>query len=150
MSPEIQASVIDKHGVINKQSSAKRSDRSSDSKPKGGHKNVSDRACSEIDAANSQSIAEGSYGSSMLMPKGICNSKDENNICSTDRNKPQSAPGTMFSSVSKSQSSKSGSAAGKATSELQYKPEKWMISDQENDVLTQLNLAIVNHLSDSC
>lgn len=98
--------------------------------PKGRHENVGDRDFSESGAANTESSAKGSDSSSMLMPKGRNNSKDESNISSIDKNKRQSI------------------SDKKSISDVHYKPEKWMIPDQENDVLTQLNLAIVSHLSD--
>lgn len=48
-------------------------------------------------------------------------------------------------------SAKSGNAksvsGGKVSTELPYKPEKWMLPDQSEDKLSQLNLAIVNHPS---
>ncbi|XP_002268387.1 uncharacterized protein LOC100262342 isoform X3 [Vitis vinifera] len=148
VSSEVPSRVIDKHGLVNKQSSAKRSDRSSDLMPKGRHENVGDRDFSESGAANTESSAKGSDSSSMLMPKGRNNSKDESNISSIDKNKRQSISGNLLSSMTlnvKSEHSKS-SSAGKSVSDVHYKPEKWMIPDQENDVLTQLNLAIVGHV----
>ncbi|XP_034681216.1 HBS1-like protein isoform X3 [Vitis riparia] len=148
VSSEVPSRVIDKHGLVNKQSSAKRSDRSSDLMPKGRHENVGDRDFSESGAANTESSAKGSDSSSMLMPKGRNNNKDESNISSIDKNKRQSISGNLLSSMTlnvKSEYSKS-SSAGKSVSDVHYKPEKWMIPDQENDVLTQLNLAIVGHV----
>lgn len=48
-------------------------------------------------------------------------------------------------------SAKSGNAksvsGGKVSTELPYKPEIWMLPDQSEDKLSQLNLAIVNHPS---
>lgn len=34
----------------------------------------------------------------------------------------------------------------KANRNVQYKPEKWMLSDQEEGISSQLNLAVVSHL----
>ena len=150
VSSEVPSRVIDKQGVVNKRSSAKRSNESSDSIPKGRHENVSDKDFSKTDATNTESSAKGSDRSSMSMPKERNNSKDGINISSIDRNKPQSISGNLLPDMSlnvKSEHSKSSSSE-KAISGAHYKPDEWMIPDQKSNVLTQLNLAIVSHLSD--
>lgn len=150
VSSGVPSRVIDNHGVVNKKSSAKRSDNSSGSMPKGRHENVRDEDFSESDVANTESSAKGSDLSSKLLPKGKNNSKDGSNICSIDKKKPQGISGNLSSDVYLNVKSEypKHSSAEKAISDVQYKPEKWMIPDQKNDVLTQLNLAIVSHLSD--
>lgn len=132
VSSGVPSRVIDNHGVVNKKSSAKRSDNSSS------------------DVANTESSAKGSDLSSKLLPKGKNNSKDGSNISSIDKKKPQGISGNLSSDVYLNVKSEypKHSSAEKAISDVQYKPEKWMIPDQKNDVLTQLNLAIVSHLSD--
>ncbi|RVW98917.1 HBS1-like protein [Vitis vinifera] len=66
VSSEVPSRVIDKHGLVNKQSSAKRSDRSSDLMPKGRHENVGDTDFSESGAAiQSQVLKSSSAGKSV-------------------------------------------------------------------------------------
>lgn len=79
------------------------------------------------------------------MTRGRSNGVNENDSASASGNKPET-----FDSCMKTVplSSKTGKAEiiseGKTASFLQYNPETWMIPENVDDELSQLNLAIVS------
>ncbi|XP_056162606.1 uncharacterized protein LOC115692681 isoform X2 [Syzygium oleosum] len=66
---------------------------------------------------------------------------------SMDEIKPQSLVRSLDSvSVNDRGRNSNSYGTGKATSQGQYKPEKWMLPEAEDGLLSQLNLAIVGHV----
>lgn len=74
-------------------------------------------------------------------------SSEEDTVSSKDGGKPQTLSNSLNSLNlnAKPGSSKTVRNRG-AASQDKYKPEKWMLPDQAEDGLTQLNLAIVGHV----
>lgn len=67
---------------------------------------------------------------------------------SMDEIKPQSLVRSLESvSVNDRGRNSNSYGTGKATSQGQYKPEKWMLPEAEDGLLSQLNLAIVSQHS---
>lgn len=82
--------------------------------------------------------------SSAAEPEGKHDSMDEN-ISSVNRGKPQSLTNSLNSVALDARSGNPNNVnARKANSHKQYKPENWMLPDQAEDSLIQLNLAIVS------
>ncbi|XP_047322100.1 HBS1-like protein isoform X2 [Impatiens glandulifera] len=74
-------------------------------------------------------------------------SSEEDAVSSKDGGQPQSLTSNLNSMNlnAKAGSSKNARTRG-AASQAKYKPEKWMLPDQAEDGLAQLNLAIVGHV----
>ncbi|XP_019055580.1 PREDICTED: elongation factor 1-alpha isoform X2 [Nelumbo nucifera] len=86
-------------------------------------------------------------GSSVSLPKGSQFHADESICSSVNEEKPQSLA-SSFTDVTLSEKSGSSKTVNskRATSHAEYKPEKWMLPEQNEGILTQLNLAIVGHV----
>ncbi|XP_059623611.1 uncharacterized protein LOC132266673 isoform X2 [Cornus florida] len=97
-------------------------------------------------AIKCQSHAKESDSSSSSMSQSR-NASVEETSSSVNGHGPQSLSSSLdnMSLNFKSEYSKNVNA-GRAISYSQYKPEKWMLPDQAEDILTQLNLAIVGHV----
>ncbi|CAK9168940.1 unnamed protein product [Ilex paraguariensis] len=104
---------------------------------------------SQVKVKNSEleSSAERSDSSSLSLSKGRHNDEEKSDSLSVSGAKQQ---GLSSSMNSMSLSTKSGSSKnvseGRTISKSQYRPEKWMLPDQVENRLNQLNLAIVGHV----
>ena len=68
---------------------------------------------------------------------------DENRFSSTKDGKPESISSNFSMTVDVRSGNSDNTNAKKPRSHVSYKPEKWMLPQQAEDTLTQLNLAIV-------
>ncbi|GMN39819.1 hypothetical protein TIFTF001_009042 [Ficus carica] len=128
------------------QGSAKSYNVSSDSVLKGSHGRVEESNHAKGITIEIESDDERIESSSAAELKGKHDSMDEN-ISSVNRGKPQSLTNSLNSVALDARSGNPNNVnARKANSHKQYKPEKWMLPDQAEDSLIQLNLAIVGHV----
>lgn len=128
------------------QGSSKSYDVSSDSVLKGSHGRVEDSKHAKGVTIEIESDDERIESSSAAEPKGKHDSMDEN-ISSVNRGKPQSLTNSLNSVALDARLGDPNNVnTRKANSHKQYKPEKWMLPDQAEDSLIQLNLAIVGHV----
>ncbi|XP_024025521.1 HBS1-like protein isoform X2 [Morus notabilis] len=135
-----------KRGTGKVQGSSKSSDVSSDCFLKSSHGRVEESSYIKGIAIDIESDGERIESSSMAEPKGKHDSVDEN-ISSVNRGKPESLANNLNNMALGVRSGNPNNInARKANSHKQYKPEKWMLPDQAEDALIQLNLAIVGHV----
>ncbi|OMO90581.1 hypothetical protein COLO4_19045 [Corchorus olitorius] len=137
-SSRVSASVVGKKEAVQIHSSS-RSDKSSASMPKGRVDNVD----ASILAVNPRSSGK---SSSSMMPKERQDMVDDSSS-SKNRGEAHNLTSNPKNSSLAAKSGHSNDAnAGRANSNTQYKPEKWMLPEKAEDSLTQLNLAIVGHV----
>ncbi|PON73020.1 Translation elongation factor [Parasponia andersonii] len=136
-----------KKGAVKIQGSADSSDVLSDSFVKGNHGGVEESSYIKSVTINVELDDKGRDGSSSSDPKGRQDDLDENINSSENSGKLQGLT-TNLNNISLD--AKSGNPdnvnARKAHTLMHYKPEKWMLPDQAEDTLIQLNLAIVGHV----
>ncbi len=134
-----------KNKADNIQSSVKISDGSFATMPKGRPVNVDEGSCSKNDMANILSNDKSSQSSPALNLKGRDDIIDESSSSLISRGKPQSLTSSLNKMALDVGSGFSNNVNARGTHSLaEYKPEKWMLPDQAEDTLTQLNLAIVS------
>ncbi|KAJ7968820.1 Elongation factor 1-alpha [Quillaja saponaria] len=112
------------------------------SMPKKKHDNVNETSNPKSSTVTIQSIEE-RLDSSLTLPK-VRDSVHEINPSSNKESKPQNLA-SNFNNIALNARSGSNKAKG-ASLHKSYKPEKWMLPQQDGDTLTQLNLAIVGHV----
>ncbi|XP_059460012.1 uncharacterized protein LOC132189330 isoform X3 [Corylus avellana] len=134
-----------KNRAHNIQSSVKVSDSSLETMPK--HYNVDASNNSKNDRGNKLSSDKCSDNSPALNLKGRHDRIDESSSSSVSGGKPESLTNSLNKRALGVGSGFSNNVNATVThSKEQYKPEKWMLPDQAEDTLTQLNLAIVGHV----
>lgn len=134
-----------KNRAHNIQSSVKVSDSSLETMPKGRHYNVDASNNSKNDRGNKLSSDKCSDSSPALNLKGRHDRIDESSSSSVSGGKPESLTNSLNKRDLGVGSGFSNNVNATVThSKEQYKPEKWMLPDQAEDTLTQLNLAIVS------
>lgn len=123
------------------------SDVSSDSFLKGHHGGVEESSSTKSVTTNLELDDGGTNSSTSSEPKGREDNMDENINSSGNRNKPQSLTNNLNNMTLDARSGNPNKVnARNAHSQMQYQPEKWMLPDQSQDTLIQLNLAIVSKL----
>ncbi|XP_030510806.2 uncharacterized protein LOC115725432 isoform X6 [Cannabis sativa] len=123
--------------------SANISDVSSDSLARDHLRSVGEASYKTSDTAYAESVNSSSYSE----PKGRQSNMDENINSSENKGKPESLASKVNNMALEVKTGKSNNVKSKKTqSQIQYKPEKWMLPDQAKDTLIQLNLAIVGHV----
>ncbi|OIW19264.1 hypothetical protein TanjilG_20389 [Lupinus angustifolius] len=111
---------------------------------KGKGNNVKKINSSKNGTVDTQSSKEKS-GSSSALPK--IRDSDEISSSSIKDGKTESLSSSFNNTVLDVRSGNSDNTNAKgARPQVSYKPEKWMLSQQADDTLTQLNLAIVGHV----
>lgn len=129
-----------KNKAHNVQSSLKISDGSFATMPKGRHHDVDEGSCSKNDMANIPS-----HSSPALKLKGRHEITGDSSSSLISGGKPQSLNSSLNKMALGEGSGFSNNVNARGTrSQLEYKPEKWMLNDQAEDTLIQLNLAIVS------
>lgn len=134
-----------KNKAHNVQSSLKISDGSFTTMPKGRHHNVDEGSCSKNDLANILSSDTSSHSSPALNLKGRHEITGDSSSSLISGGKPQSLNSSLNKMALGEGSGLSNNVNARGTrSQSEYKPEKWMLNDQAEDTLIQLNLAIVS------
>ncbi|XP_048133789.1 HBS1-like protein isoform X4 [Rhodamnia argentea] len=104
----------------------------------------------KFDVPSPDDIVTNGLRSSKMGPKGTSSSYHEGGVEYTlpmDEIKPRSLAYSLDSASINDRGGYSNSyGTGKAASQGQYKPEKWMLHEAEDGLLSQLNLAIVGHV----
>ncbi|XP_062078801.1 uncharacterized protein LOC133783260 isoform X3 [Humulus lupulus] len=145
-------SMKDKKNEVQKETvkirgSANISDVSSDSFARGNHGSVGEASYKVSDTADVELVNKGMDSSSSSKPKSRQSNMDENINSSENRGKSESLASNVNNMTLDGRTGKSNNVnSRKAHSQMQYKPEKWMLPDQAKDTLIQLNLAIVGHV----
>ncbi|XP_062163817.1 uncharacterized protein LOC133870668 isoform X3 [Alnus glutinosa] len=136
-----------KNRAHNIQSSVKVSDSSLATMPKGRHYSVDESNYLKNDTGKLLSSDKSSDSSPALNLKGRHDSIDESSSSSVRGGKSESLTDSLNKRALDVGSGFSNNVNARVTrSNAQYKPEKWMLPDQTEDKLTQLNLAIVGHV----
>ncbi|OMO86132.1 hypothetical protein CCACVL1_09796 [Corchorus capsularis] len=137
-SSRVSGSVVGKNEAVQTHSSS-RSDKSSASMPKGRVDNVD---------ASSVAVNPRSSGksSSSMMAKERQDMVDDSSSSKNRGEAHNLTSNPKNSSVAAKSGHSNDANAGRANSNTQYKPEKWMLPEKAEDSLTQLNLAIVGHV----
>lgn len=113
--------------------------------PKGRHFSRGKSNHSEKDTGNKLSSDKSSVCSPLLNLKGRHDKIDESSNSSTSGGTPQSLTNSLNKMALNVGSGLLKNINTRVTrSNAEYKPEKWMLPDQAEDTLTQLNLAIVS------
>ena len=121
------------------------SDGSSDYSTQGSHSTTEERNYAKSIAIAIDSDDERIESSSASQPKGRHDDANENIGSSVNKGKPQSLDSNLSNmSLDVRSGNPNNVNARKATSNKQYKPEKWMLYNEAEDTLIQLNLAIVS------
>ncbi|KAL4603250.1 hypothetical protein ACB092_10G111500 [Castanea dentata] len=129
------------------QSSLKISDGSFATMPKGRHHNVDEGSCSKNDMANILSSDKSSHSSPAWNLKSRHEITGDSSSSLISGGKPQSLESSLNKMALGEGSGLSNNVNARGTrSQSEYKPEKWMLNDQAEDTLIQLNLAIVGHV----
>lgn len=134
-----------KNKAHNVQSSLKISAGSFATMPKGRHHNVDEGSCSKNDTANILSSDKNSHSSPALKLKGRHEITGDSSSSLISGGKPQSLNSSLNKMALGEGSGFLNNVNARGTrSQSEYKPEKWMLNDQAEDTLIQLNLAIVS------
>ncbi|KAG6706276.1 hypothetical protein I3843_07G209500 [Carya illinoinensis] len=142
----VPSSINEKNGVLSK-SSTERSDISSSLTSKGRHFSRDERNRLENDTGNTLSSDKSSVCSPSMNLKGRHDKLDESSSSSMSGGNSQSLTNSLNKRALNVGSGLSKNVNTRVTrSNAEYKPEKWMLPDQAEDTLTQLNLAIVGHV----
>lgn len=113
--------------------------------PKGVHSSGDEGKYPKNGRGNKAASDEGSVSSPALNLKGRYDSIDESSSCSTSGSNLQSITNSLNKTALDVGSGSSNNVHSRVTcSNAEYKTEKWMLPDQAEDTLTQLNLAIVS------
>ncbi|KAJ4833571.1 hypothetical protein Tsubulata_026886 [Turnera subulata] len=166
--PKVSSGISEKNGAVNVKPTVNKPDNSSllTEKGKHGDRNEWDSLTSGV--VSIQSGSKDLNGSSASLPKGklhiqsgdetldrssssMAKGKNRSVDDSSSTSINERRPGSVSSNLnSMSLSDKSGIShnvnAGRAKSLAHYEPEKWIVPDEAEDTLTQLNLAIVGHV----
>ncbi|XP_061356396.1 uncharacterized protein LOC133300825 isoform X2 [Gastrolobium bilobum] len=135
---------LSKNVAIDLEASDKASNSLPASLPKGKDSKLNNVNSSKNGTVDIQSGEEKS-GSLSALPK--VKKSDEISFASIKVGKPESLPSDFDNMVLDVRSGNSDSTNAKGTCpQVSYKPEKWMLPQQAEDTLTQLNLAIVGHV----
>ncbi|GKV37830.1 hypothetical protein SLEP1_g45805 [Rubroshorea leprosula] len=134
----LEKSGVSKNAVGNTRSTSTTSDRSSASKARGQSDNIDE-------SNNPVNIKSSDKNSSSLMEKGkfavdgssaLMNGYETNSVTSDLNN----------ISLTVKSGNEIDIRAARANSTVKYKPEKWMLPEKAENMLIQLNLAIVGHV----
>ncbi|XP_077220592.1 uncharacterized protein LOC143854478 isoform X2 [Tasmannia lanceolata] len=163
--PGVSSSISGKKGAVEAISNAKRLESSSALLRKADRPNKDEKAVSNAKRLESSSAllrkadrpnkdekavsnAKRLESSSALLRKADQPNKDENNYSAVNEDQPQHLTSSLhnLNLDTNTGSSKSFRNNRKGASHALYKPETWMLPDQEKENLSQLNLAIVGHV----
>ncbi|KAL5559374.1 hypothetical protein UlMin_035585 [Ulmus minor] len=134
-------------GIVNKQGSANSSEALSSALVKGSHGCVEESSYTKNISINIKSNDKRSSGSSASEPKGRRGGVDVDVQSSVNTGKPETLSSRWNNMALDVRSESSSNASSRKTlSSTQYKPEKWMLPNQAEETLIQLNLAIVGHV----
>lgn len=133
--------------VVNKRGSETSSDVSSSMALKSSQRKVEESSNAKSGMIKIQSNDKGSNSSSASEPKGRHDTVDWTINSSLAKVTPQSLTDSLNNMALDDRSASSSNVNfQKANAKVQYKHEKWMLPDQAQDTLIQLNLAIVSFL----